>query len=130
MNLPDWDFFLTYRLYGGADQISPYLHMALVGNKTVFIKSERPVGKNRRIWYLFNNYGYRRVPARTPGATPAKVIRTFTPKDFKDFNLERASEHEVEALGHFMCGAPLHGQWFGQLFEQMRILAMRTAQDR
>lgn len=123
--MPEWDFFKWYRLCGGFERVSLYVHVArdVATNEIVYIKSGHPVDSGLSVWYDLWNEGYEFAREDSPNAKRAVVIQSFSRDDFERFNFETATPYETAALGHFMCGACLHGQWFGDLFEQIRVLA-------
>lgn len=129
--MPDWDFFRTYRQFGGWELVTPYLARVGVSDEDAhWVKSREKLRCGSQVCYILTGQGYTLLPEGSilyeSTRLTGNVLRVVSKDDFEAFNFSTATKPELLALGEFMCGAPLHGQWFAELFVQMKAVLEHT----
>lgn len=122
-----WDVFRAWRVHGLYGDIVPMVHVvALDGGDLVYVRSETEVEAGAVVHYATSAGTHGHLSGESPHTSGDGVcVETWRREDYEDFDLATAPPTQVEALGHFMCGVCLHGQWFGDLFLHMQDLLQR-----
>ena len=108
-----WDVFHAYRVYGGWDDLPLFCMVVLTSDPKVFVKTNKPLPVGSVVHLGVSHSGY--YVDRSGLGLRGVVTRIISRDDFQDVDLLTADAETLAAIGEWMCGVCLHGQWFGDL---------------
>lgn len=119
-----WDVFQAYRLYGGWGAMAQYVYVLEGDKQKVLFKSnlDYEIGVEEEISLTETGYLPERERKFVTFVPVMKgiVTRRISKDDFEAFDLSTADDDTINAIGEFMCGVCIHGQWFGGLIRAVR----------